>query len=113
VLTKMALLASSLVLVNEAFPDGLVDDRYSFLVGSLGAFRIASGNSLDDVLDIGAQHGALTCVALTAVLCLTGALTGLGRICQNLSPVPDSEEPRTMRKSARFVNNFAFSGAHL
>jgi hypothetical protein len=56
---------------------------------------------------VSAQHRALASVALTAYFRLTGALTGLCRVCQSISPAPGSKEPATMRISRGIVNEFA------
>jgi len=104
VLREAALVTGSLVLVNKALAGGFIDHRYGFVVSGLGRFLVTSGNRLDDILDMGAQHGALAAVALAAAFRLTGSLTCLGRVCQNLSPDPDSKERGTMRISGPFVN---------
>jgi len=94
----------SLVFMDQALADRFVDNRNSFLVGGLGSFRISGSNCFNDILDMSPQRGALADIALTAVFRLIGAFTRLSRVCQNKSPVPGSNERRTMRISAEFVN---------
>ena len=110
VLAKATFMTGSLILVNQSLTDGFVDNGNRFPISGLGSFRITCGNCFNDVLDMGAQRGALAGIALTAAFRLAGAFTSLGRVCQNLSPVPGSKEPDTMRISRGFVNNLAPSG---
>ncbi len=104
VLTKTALVTGSLVFVDQAFSDRFIDNRNGLAVSGLGGFRITGGNRFHDILDMGAQRGALTGIALAAVFSLTGAFTSLSRVRQNSSPVPGSKEPGTMRIFADIVN---------
>ena len=103
----------SLVFVDQSLADRFVDHRYRFLVSGLGSFRITGGNGFNDIFDMGAQHRALAGFALTADFRLTGAFTGLCRVCQNISPVPGSKEPATMRISRGIVNDMPPLGAFL
>jgi hypothetical protein len=104
VLTEAAFMTGSLVLVNQSLTDRLVNNRNGLLVGGLGSFCITGVNRFNNVLDIGAQGRTLGGVTLAAVFRLAGALTGLGRVSQNLSPVPGSKEHATMRIFTGIVN---------
>jgi hypothetical protein len=111
--TEAAFVARGLVFVDKALAGRFVDYRDSFLVSRLGRFRVTGVNGFNNILNMGAQHGALTGVALTTDFRLTRAFTRLCRICQNLSPVPDSKkEPATMRILAVIVKqNTALAGS--
>lgn len=97
-------MAGSLVFMDQALVDRLVDNRNGFPVSGLGSFGITGGDCFNDIFDMRTQRGALTGIALTPVFRLMGALTRLSRVCQNDSPVPGSKEPGTMRISAEIVN---------
>jgi hypothetical protein len=104
VLAEPALVPRSLVLVDQAFAGGLVDNRHGFLESGLRRFCVTSGDCFEYVLDVSAQHRALAGKALAAIFRLTGAFAGLCRVCQGFSPAPGSKEPATMRISPVFVN---------
>jgi hypothetical protein len=107
VLSETALVTGSLVPVNQSLANRLVDNRYCFLIRGLGRLSVATGYRLHDVLDVSAQTRTLACITLTTDFRLTGAFTRLSRVCQNFSPVPDSNKPPTMQFSAYFVNCLA------
>jgi len=71
---QAALVAGSLVLVDDALVDHAVDDWHGILVGCRGSIFVAGITGLDDILDFGAQKGAQTHIVLTGLLRLAGAL---------------------------------------
>ena len=74
---EAALVAGSLVFVYQALVGHPVDDRHGSLVAALGSFLVASVYGVDDFLDRGAQHAALSRLLLAAFLGLAGTLAGL------------------------------------
>ncbi|CEE62644.1 conserved hypothetical protein [Xanthomonas citri pv. citri] len=73
---QAALVACSLVLVDQAAGAETVEDGLSNGESSFGACSIVGVKGLDHLLDGGAQHRALTGVALIAHNGLLGALLG-------------------------------------
>jgi len=71
---QTALMTRGLVLGNNAFVDHAVDNRHCILVGCNRCIFVAGITCIDDVLDLGAHHGAQTHVVLTSLFRLTGAL---------------------------------------
>jgi len=53
-LVQPALMASGLVLIDDALVDHAVDDRYRILVGCNSSILVAGITGLDDILDLGA-----------------------------------------------------------
>ena len=104
VLAETAFMPCSLVLVDQTLAGRFIDHRDGHFVGGLGCLRITCINSLDNILDVRAQHGALAGIAFVAIVRLAGALTGLGSVCQWFSPVSGSEERDTMRFFCKIVN---------
>jgi hypothetical protein len=107
VLTKTALVAGSLVFMDQTLADRFVNHRNGFLVSGSGSFGVTGGDRFSNVFNMSAQRRALAGIALTAVFRLMGAFTRLSRVCQNNSPVPGSKEPGTMRISVEIVNAVA------
>jgi hypothetical protein len=104
VLTETAFVSGSLVFVNQTLANRFVDYGHRFLIGGLRRFLVTTGYRLHDIFNVSAQPRVLADIALAADFRLTGAFTRLGRICQNFSPVPGSNEPSTMQFTACFVN---------
>jgi len=73
---QAALVAGSLVLVDDALVDHAVDDWHGILVGCRGSIFVAGITGLDDILDFGAHQGAQRHIVLAGLLGLTGALPG-------------------------------------
>ena len=69
-------MASSLVLVDDAFVDHAIDDRYGVLIGCHGSVLVAGITSLDDTLDLGTHQSAHAHVGLAGLFRLAGALPG-------------------------------------
>src|SRR5258706_6998226 len=81
---KTALVASRLVLVNDALVRNAVDDALRSPEHLLGSGLVAGGNCLPDFLDCGTQRGAQRGVVRSRLGCLTGTLFGLlgiGHVC--------------------------------
>ena len=72
-----ALITSRLVLVDQAFVGGAVDDGYAGFIGGISSLGIASLQRLDRILDIGAERRPNGHVVSTTGLRLAGAFTGL------------------------------------
>src|SRR5690606_39924720 len=85
-LVQAALVARSLVFVDQTLARHAVDGRNCSLVSSLCIGFAARGDGIDDLLDMGAQHGTHACIVLAALLRLTRALSGLCGIGQGLTP---------------------------
>ena len=75
-LVQPALVASSLVLVDDALVDHAVDDRYCILIGRHGSVFVAGITGLDDILDLGTHQGAHAHIGLAGLLRLAGAFPG-------------------------------------
>ena len=101
---KPALVTGRLVLVQQSFSGHAVDDGHGFFVGFARQLLVTCGHGLDNILDMCAQSGTLTCLAQTAVIRLSRTFTCLCRISQNRTPVPGLKEPGTMRFPEAFVN---------
>lgn len=104
VLPKATFMPRCLVLVDQTLAGRFIDHRNGHFVGGFGCLCITSTNSLDNILDMRAQHGALAGIAFVAIVRLAGALTGLGSVCQWFSPASGSKEPATMRFLCEIVN---------
>ena len=99
-----------LILVNDALVGHFVDDRHGFFEGGLGGVFVLLLHGLQDLFDVGAQHGTQTGVVLAMVFRLTRALLCLYCISQNrLLGIRDVRKARTMLNFAAFVNVTAFN----
>src|SRR5690606_15211024 len=77
---EAALVASSLILVNDVLVGNAIDDAGGLAENFVGSSLIASFDGLTHTLDGGAHHGAKAGVVLVASNRLAGALAGLGGI---------------------------------
>src|SRR5690625_5558540 len=84
---QAALMASGLVLVDQAFVGYAVDHRNGSCVRSLGRFSIAGFNGADYFFHISARHGAQAGVVLAGVFVLACTLSGLRGIGHRGAPV--------------------------
>jgi len=73
---QAALVASSLVLVDDALVDHAVDDRHGVLVGCHGSVFVAGITGIDDILDLGAHQGTQRHIVFAGLLGLAGAFPG-------------------------------------
>jgi len=75
-LVEAALVAGSLVLIDDALVDHAVDDWHSFLVSCHSSVFVAGITGLDDILNLGAHQGAHAHIVLAGLLRLARALPG-------------------------------------
>lgn len=96
-----ALMASSLVLVDQAMGGVAIQNGLSGRVGFLRGWGVIGLDGLDYPLDVGAQPRALAGVTCIAYVALTGALLRGLDICQGSAPGNSGD---------RMVNKTAYCG---
>ena len=73
-LVQPALVASGLVLVDDALVNHAVDDGHGILVGCRGSVFVAGITGLDDILDLCPHEGAHAHIGLAGLFRLPCAL---------------------------------------